>query len=73
MPPKIPYDAYTTKKDFVMVVLCKWFGGELGLAVFLAFCRIYGSESNLDTMYLLACWPTIQSFRFAKREQRTEL
>ena len=54
MPPMIPYDAYTTKKDFVMVVLCKWFGGELGLAVFLAFCRMYGSESNLDTMYLLA-------------------
>lgn len=33
MPP-ISYDACTTKENFVM---CKWFGGKLGLAVFLAF------------------------------------
>lgn len=31
------YDACTTKENFVMVVMCKWFGGKLGLAVFLAF------------------------------------
>lgn len=37
MPPIISYDACTTEENFVMVVICKWFGGELGLAVFLAF------------------------------------
>lgn len=49
MPPIIPHDACTTKKDFVMVVWRRArFSNVPGI------CRMYGSESNLDNMYLLA-------------------
>lgn len=59
MPPIIPYDACTTKKDFVMVVWRRaWLSSVSGI------CRMYGSESNLDNMYLLAWWTLIQSFPF---------